>query len=438
MYDRIEKNYYNEDDICSVFAKYIDIESPKKIILKLVFNYFNNNWHFLIGKVHLDEQQVSENLIYPDLAFVSMVIEVSNFKEFITDLQKNGILYSDKYPIIKPESLSWKEQLIPKTHAIQRPIRSFETSIVENYNTFQDKQLFAYKQPYSNSSKELVKDYIGMQTFHGSSDSRAGKLVIEFFDQRGCLFLEDNQLRFESSEPAFMTGEIVYAEDKEVISSDDTTTPLKINLKEASSCDVFLVNQQNEVLDFITFSLHYEFSIPVADKQNESRLGELIQSGENEHVEFKAFIGLEKGSKKKEIDKTACTFSNQSGGVLFIGVTDDAEIIGLEGAEFGRQFKNDIKAYSDAISNYLTERLRINNCFNVLHTSVCGENIIVVEVSIADGCNQITADKVVYIRKGASSMQATPEEILSISSRNKHGLSKDLDSLIEQKFEVMG
>ncbi|MCJ8294373.1 MAG: ATP-binding protein [Colwellia sp.] len=419
MYDRIEKNYYNEDDICSVFAKYIDIESPKKITLKLVFNYFNDNWHFLIGKAHLDEQPVSENLIYPDLAFVSMVIEVSNFKEFISDLQKNGISYSDKYPRIKPENLNWKEKLIPKTHAIQRPIRSFETSIVENSNTFQDKQLFAYKQPYSNSSKELVKNYIGMQTFHGSSDSRAGKLVIEFFDHRGCLFIEDSQLWFESNEPAFMTGEIVYAEDKEVISSDDTTTLLRVNLQEASSCDVFLVNQQNEVLDFITSSLHYEFSISVADKKNESLLADLIQGGENEHVEFKTFIGLEKGSKKKEIDKTVCAFSNQSGGVLFIGVTDGAEIIGLEGTEFGRQFKNDSQSYSDAISNYLTERLRINNCFNVLHTSVCGEDIIVVEVSIAGGCNQITADKVVYIRKGASSMQATPEEILSLTTKHK-------------------
>jgi hypothetical protein len=437
MFDRIEKNYYNEDDICSVFSKYIDIELPRKITLKFVFNYFNNNWHFLIGKAHLEEQSVSENYAYPDLVFISMTIEVNGLKEFIHVLQTEGISCGDNYPLIKPESLSWKEQLIPKSHAIKRPIRSFETRIVESSNTFHDKQLIAYKQPYSDSSKEMVKNYIGMKTFHGAGDGRAGKLVIEFFDQRGCLFLEDNQLRFESNEPAFMTGEIVYDEGKEIISSDDTT-PLIINLQEASSCDVFLVNQQNEVLDFITSSLHYEFSIPVADKKNESLLADLIQSGENENIEFKTFIGLEKGSKKKEIDKTVCAFSNQAGGILFIGVTDGAEIIGLEGTEFGRQFKNDIKAYSEAISNYLTQRLRINNCFNVSHTSVCGQGIITVKVSVADGCNQITADKVVYIRKGASSMQATPEEILSLSGTNRQVLSHDLDTLIEQKFDLIG
>lgn len=437
MYDRIEKNYYNEDDICSVFSKYIDIESPRIITLKLVFNYFNNNWHFLIGKAYLEEQPESENYVYPDLVFISMTIDVSGLKEFINVLQTEGFSCGDEYPLIKSENLSWKEQLIPKSHAIKKPIRSFETKIVERSRTFQDKPLIAYKQPYSGSSQEFVKTYIGMQTFHGEGDGRAGTLVIEFFDQRGSLFLEDNQLRFESNEQAYMTGEVIYEEGKEIISSDDLT-PININLQEAKSCNVFLVNQQNEVLDFITSTLHYEFSIPLNDKKHESSFIELIQSGENEHVEFKTFIGLDKGGKKKEIDKTVCAFSNQAGGVLFIGVTDGAEIIGLESAEFGRQFKNDLKAYSDAISKYLTERLRINNCFKVMHTSVCGEEIIVIEVSIAEGCNQITADKVVYIRKGASSMQATPEEIHLLSSSNKQTLSHDLNTLLEQKFELMG
>lgn len=67
-----------------------------------------------------------------------------------------------------------------------------------------------------------------------------------------------------------------------------------------------------------------------------------------------------------------------------------------------------------------------------------GQGVITVEISVADGCNQITADKVVYIRKGAFSMQATSEEILSLPGMNRQVLSHDLDSLIEQKFNLMG
>jgi hypothetical protein len=88
-----------------------------------------------------------------------MTVEVPSFEEFITTLQSEGISHSDKYPVIKPENLSWKERLIPKTHSIKQPIRSFETKIVENSNCFQDKRLFAYQQPYSSSSIESVRDF---------------------------------------------------------------------------------------------------------------------------------------------------------------------------------------------------------------------------------------------------------------------------------------
>jgi hypothetical protein len=389
MHDRIEKSYNNESDIFSVFEKYIDIKQPKKITLKLVFNYFNNNWHFLIGKAHIDEQPVSTNLIYPDLVLLTMTVEVSGFEEFITTLQSEGISCGDKYPVIKPENLSWKERLIPKTHSINQPIRSFETRIVKNSNCFQDKKLFAYQQPYSSSSIKLVSDFIGMESFQSSSDSRIGKLVIEILDNRGSLLLDDNGLQFTSSEPAYMTGELQYLEKRVLISCDDESS-IDIDLNELKSIDVFLLNQQSEVLDFITTS-HYEFVFPLINKESEYELVKLIQAGENETVEFKQFIGF----------------------------NDDGVIKGLESSDFGKQFKNNIEEYVETIAKYLKERLSINNCFNVSCQTICGEQVVVVEVSTPNGCNQIIADKIVYIRKGASSMQATPEEIINLCAVEK-------------------
>ena len=416
MHDRIEKKYNNENDILSVFEKYIDIKLPKKITLKLVFNYFNNDWNFLIGKAHIDEQPASTNLIYPDLALITMTVEVPSFEEFITTLQSEGISYSDKYPVIKPENLSWKVRLIPKTHSIKQPIRSFETRIVENSNCFQDKKLFAYQQPYSNSSIKLVRDFIGMESFQSTSDSRIGKLVIEVLDKRGSLLLDDNGLQYTSSEPAYMTGELQYLDRCVLISCDDESC-IDVDLNEIKSIDIFLLNQQSEVLDFITTS-HYEFVFPLIIKEAESELVKLIQAGENDTVEFKQFIGFD-NSKKKEIDKTVCAFSNNAGGILFIGVNDDGVITGLESGDFGKQFKNSIEEYVETIAKYLKERLSINNCFNVSFQTICGEQVVVVEVSIANGCNQIISDKIVYIRKGASSMQATPEEINNLCAAQK-------------------
>ena len=416
MYDRIEKNYNKESDIHSVFEKYIDIKLPKKITLKLVFNYFNNDWQFLIGKAYIDDQPVSNDLIYTDLVLLTMTVEVPSFEEFITTLQSEGISYSDKYPVIKPEDLSWKERLIPKTHSIKQPIRSFETRIVENSNSFQDKKLFAYQQPYSSSSIESVRDFIGMESFQSSSDSRIGKLVIEVLDKRGSLLLDDKHLQFTSNEPAYMSGELQYLDRSELISCDDKSG-IDVDLNKLKSIDIFLLNQQSEVLDFITTS-HYEFVFPLINRESESELVELIQSGESDTVEFKQFIGFNDG-KKKDIDKTVCAFSNNAGGILFIGVNDDGVITGLESGDFGKQFKNNIEEYVDTIAKYLKERLSINNCFNVSFETICGEQVVVVDISIAHGCNQIIADKIVYIRKGASSMQATPEEINNLCAAQK-------------------
>ena len=171
------------------------------------------------------------------------------------------------------------------------------------------------------------------------------------------------------------------------------------------------------MLDFITTS-HYEFVFPLINRESESELVELIQSGESDTVEFKQFIGFNDG-KKKDIDKTVCAFSNNAGGILFIGVNDDGVMTGLESGDFGKQFKNNIEEYVDTIAKYLKERLSINNCFNVSFETICGEQVVVVDISIAHGCNQIIADKIVYIRKGASSMQATPEEINNLCAAQK-------------------
>ena len=56
---------------------------------------------------------------------------------------------------------------------------------------------------------------------------------------------------------------------------------------------------------------------------NRKVLLELIQQGESETLEFKRIW-------KPEYLKTLCAFANMSGGILLVGINDDAEIIGVE------------------------------------------------------------------------------------------------------------
>ena len=52
---------------------------------------------------------------------------------------------------------------------------------------------------------------------------------------------------------------------------------------------------------------------------------DIIKNGENKTVEFKEII-----PNSKKISQTAVAFANGAGGKIFIGITDNREIIGID------------------------------------------------------------------------------------------------------------
>jgi DNA-binding transcriptional regulator/RsmH inhibitor MraZ len=74
--------------------------------------------------------------------------------------------------------------------------------------------------------------------------------------------------------------------------------------------------------------------------ENESSIMKMIEKGENEKLEFKSTIrhNLHTGKPGKEIEiawlKGVASFLNSEGGILFIGVNDDGNIVGLEPDNF--------------------------------------------------------------------------------------------------------
>ncbi len=91
---------------------------------------------------------------------------------------------------------------------------------------------------------------------------------------------------------------------------------------------------------------------------------ELIQEGENEHVEFKSSLRWNMHAKRKDslIEhaalKTIAAFMNAEGGTLLVGVKDDGEILGLK----DDQFQNE-----DKMMLHLT--MLINTRISPLHSS---------------------------------------------------------------------
>ncbi|MBP8017163.1 DUF262 domain-containing protein [Candidatus Gracilibacteria bacterium] len=109
---------------------------------------------------------------------------------------------------------------------------------------------------------------------------------------------------------------------------------------------------------------------------------DIINNGENNYVEFKAGLRYDLREKKAmphiehAIAKTICAFLNSEGGKLFIGVTDDKNIIGLENDlsilqnknkdEFLLKFENIVKSYlGNEYFQYINVKFEIINAIEI-------------------------------------------------------------------------
>ena len=106
---------------------------------------------------------------------------------------------------------------------------------------------------------------------------------------------------------------------------------------------------------------------------------QLIQNGENEAVEFKSTLRINLSTKQKDnriqhsVLKTIAAFLNSKGGVLFIGVSDQGELLGVENDHFQNEDKmlqhliNIIKTQIGVqFVQYLTMQFKMLNNIKIL------------------------------------------------------------------------
>jgi hypothetical protein len=85
--------------------------------------------------------------------------------------------------------------------------------------------------------------------------------------------------------------------------------------------------------------------LSIDPRNAESDLYRLLHAGENAHLEFKSTMrrNLKSGKNGKEIElawlKGVTAFLNTEGGILLLGVADDAEVLGLGADEFDNEDK---------------------------------------------------------------------------------------------------
>lgn len=156
-------------------------------------------------------------------------------------------------------------------------------------------------------------------------------------------------------------------------------------------------------------------SILAQDFANE--IYHLLRLGESETLEFKSTMrkNLKSGKHGKEIEiawlKGLVGFMNTHGGILLIGVDDDANIIGIAEDEFENEDKI-LLHFKNLLSQHIG--LEFSNYINLIINQIEDKTILVIECERADRpaflYNKNTEE--FYIRSGPASVKLSISKVL--------------------------
>jgi len=157
------------------------------------------------------------------------------------------------------------------------------------------------------------------------------------------------------------------------------------------------------MLDYLEHSFRWGTGEGVIIDYQELEIREIIRRGENLHVEFK----VEMGDMKKEFLETVVAFSNTEGGMIFIGVDDNTNIIG---------------SHETDIENRLTNRL-LDTCepeiIPIVETiELEGIKITIVKIKEGDNKPYNVKQRGIFVRRGSSDRIATRYELDAFYKRD--------------------
>jgi hypothetical protein len=163
----------------------------------------------------------------------------------------------------------------------------------------------------------------------------------------------------------------------------------------------------------------------IEGKNPGEKIREIIATGEGEHVEFKSTmrknLKTEKFGKEIEIAwlKTLTAFMNSKGGVLFIGVDDAGNVLGLEADQFDNadhcrlHFKN---VFNQHIGMEFSPFVKMD-VYNSGEKEIVAIQCFVSEKPVFLKINN--SEEAFFIRSGPSSVKLAPSKILDYIRQRK-------------------
>jgi hypothetical protein len=162
----------------------------------------------------------------------------------------------------------------------------------------------------------------------------------------------------------------------------------------------------------------------------EDDLRTMVLGGESEVCEFKTVPHSDPRKWRRDIwDKLLreiCALANMRGGHLLLGVTDETEIIGINGALEATADKNvpsTRSAFESLLRKWMQERLAYKPRAEAVWATIDDKQVFALNIYPNPPGNVCTLNDRIYVRSGSSSRPATVEEQRALLCSDAHGHS---------------
>jgi hypothetical protein len=426
LLSQMRRYLQSDDELASTVAALDDADKPLQGYMRAVyFRQVPGEWKFVTGQCMFGPEPPQEcTEIYSQHAFVAKHVRDITIRGFFENLARDGVEVAPGLPLIRRTAshASWKEEVIP-SHARDSGLPGRRLTVtLENNAIFVDGQLVDYALPYRLSASRYATAFLGLPGAHDSADGRKGEFFVELTDRRGAIRLDGGRVSIARRTAELRLVGIINGQNIDVRNDEG----VQIESKSIRDVELWLLAQGNAVVDCLsTTEWPYRFDVKPEDTARETALLDSVRGGESETCEFKPYIDLN-STKAMEIEKTVCAFSNQRGGMLFVGITKEGDVVGVakDIAKRGEDLGKAIAEYEKKVHSRLRESLKDNQCFTTKVVNLLGTSVIVVAVEKTREINYLVQSEhmhMAYIRHGATSMKMSPPEMKAMIERTRSG-----------------
>ena len=370
----------------------------------------------ILMKKGAEEKEPDEKIEYKDIVLVKKVIELEDFIIILEKLLCEELLMFDEYSC-RIHITNLNKSHYPSNDFFDWPgeLFAFES---ERPNISQYQPLVKYSNPLFKDAYHAIDKWIDLHPFHGNSDARLGAVLIFLPEYRARI----NNIRYQDGKlfvkadfniPRFdnvrCKALITTSNGEEIQESVDFKNE-EVNLFISSppvNTHIYLVTAEDRTLDFYEETpFRHSGKVRFISKGEIAEVSDiqaLIMGGENEFVEFKEKVKEEK--TKKDLVKTAIAFANTKGGKIFIGVNDNAEIVGID----NEQKKNSRSKVKEKYDNILRDNAKKAFKFSTEFYKVSHKTILIIHVGEGEFKPYATRDNDTFIRVGATDRKPDPD-----------------------------